>query len=67
MNNNVIVELFDEDPSLTSVAVIVIVGGVLSYVTLPDPLVTAVPWLPYKSANAIEKVTDPLESFELPV
>ena len=43
VNNKVIVELLDESPSLTSVAVIVIVGGVLSKVTLPDPEVTAVP------------------------
>ena len=53
VNIKVIEELFEESPSLTSVAVIAIVGGVLSKVTLPDPLVTDIPWLPEESVKAI--------------
>ena len=40
----------DVSPSFTSAAVIVIVGAVLSNVTLPEPLVTAVPAFPTVSA-----------------
>ena len=36
----------DVSPSLTSDAVIAIVGAVVSYVMLPVPLVTAVPAFP---------------------
>ena len=38
---------------------LVIVGAVLSNVTLPLPLVTAVPAFPAESLNAILYVTDP--------
>ena len=44
---------FDVSPALTSEAVIVIVGAVPSNVTLPEPLVTAVPAFPEISLNAI--------------
>jgi tRNA C32,U32 (ribose-2'-O)-methylase TrmJ len=42
-----------------SEAVIVIVGAVLSNVTLPEPLVTAVPAFPAVSAKAMLKLTAP--------
>ena len=47
------VELFDAILTLLNV------GAVLSNVTLPPPLVTAVPALPAESLNAILYVTDP--------
>ena len=40
-------------PSLTSAAVIAIVGAVISNVTLPEPLVTAVPAFPAVSLKAM--------------
>ena len=47
------VELFDAILTLLNV------GAVLSNVTLPPPLVTAVPAFPAESLNAILYVTDP--------
>ena len=49
----VVVELLDTIPTLLKV------GAVLSNVTLPVPLVTAVPAFPAESLNAILYVTDP--------
>jgi len=49
----VVVELLDAIPTLLNV------GTVLSNVTLPVPLVTAVPAFPAESLNAILYVTDP--------
>jgi hypothetical protein len=49
----VVVELLDAIPTLLNV------GAVLSNVTLPVPLVTAVPAFPAESLNAILYVTDP--------
>ena len=44
---------------LDATVVPVIAGAVLSNVTLPPPLVTAVPAFPAESLNAILYVTDP--------
>ena len=49
----VVVELLDAIPTLLKV------GAVLSNVTLPVPLVIAVPAFPAESLNAILYVTDP--------
>ena len=54
-------------PSVTSDDVIAIVGAVVSNVTLPDPLVTAVPAFPAISLKAILKVTAPAVSLALAV
>ena len=43
------------------------VGAVLSNVTLPLPLVTAVPAFPAESLNAILNVTEPVVSIECAV
>ena len=57
----------DVSPSLTSAAVIVIVGAVKSTTTLPEPLVTAVPAFPAVSLKAMLKVTAPAVSLALTV
>ena len=53
MNVSESVPSLDISPSFTSAAVIVIVGAVLSNVTLPEPLVTAVPAFPAVSLKAM--------------
>ena len=57
----------DVPPSVTSAAVIAIVGAVQSTTTLPEPLVTAVPAFPAVSLKAMLKVTAPAVSLALTV
>ena len=53
VNVNANVASLDVPPSETSAAVMVTVGAVLSKVTDPEPLVTAVPALPAESVYAM--------------